>query len=303
MTKMHENEVMVDETLVHHLLKNQCPQWSHYPLKAIASSGTDNALFRLGNEFVIRLPRVEWEPGSIEKNINKEYEWNRQLAWLLKISISEPVFKGVADSTYPWPWLIVKWNEGLNPVFEENEEYALLAVDLAYFLNDLHGIKLSDGPLSRRGVPLQKIDIETKKAISELSEELDVQLVTFLWDQLRNTPPWEKDLVWIHGDFLPGNILILDNRLSGVIDFSDVGMGDPACDFIIAWSLLGKTSREIFRKNVQNNDDHTWRRGQAWAFSIALIMLPYYKNSNPTLATLARQIIKNVMCDLLGRSS
>lgn len=298
MAKMHENELEIDESFVRKLLENQCPQWSNYPLSAITSSGTDNALFRLGNEFVVRLPRVEWEPGSIEKSINKEYEWIPQLAKLLTTSISAPIFKGNPDSFYPWSWLIVKWNDGLNPVFEENNEYALLAADLAHFLNELHGVKLSHGPLSRRGVPLQKIDAETKKAIGELSEDLDSQLISSLWEQLLTTPSWEKELVWIHGDFLPGNILIQNHSLSGVIDFSDVGMGDPACDLIIAWSLFNKISREIFRKNLKNSDENTWRRGKAWALSIALIMLPYYKNTNPILATLARRMIKNIMCDL-----
>ncbi|BCA96402.1 hypothetical protein TUM19329_27630 [Legionella antarctica] len=281
---------------VHKLLKNQCPHWANLPIKTILSSGTDNALFRLGSDYVVRLPRIEWAPGSINKSINKEYEWIPKIAKLLKISVSEPVFKGNSEEFYPWFWTVTKWNEGHNPNFEEDKEYEPLAKDLALFLNELHEIKLANGPSSRRGIPLKakELDEETKKAIGELEGEIDVQSLTSLWNQLSNIPYWNKEPVWVHGDFLPGNILVQNNRLSAVIDFSDLGIGDPACDLVIAWSLLNSHSRRIFRENLQHIDADTWERGRGWALSIALIMLPYYKNSNPVLATLARRMLEHV---------
>lgn len=295
MAKMHENELEIDEKIVRTLLKNQCPHWANLPLKAIISSGTDNALFRLGNEYVVRLPRIEWTPGSINKSIDKEYEWIPKISRFLEVPISEPLFKGNPDNSYPWFWTITKWNEGHNPDFEQEKEYQLLAKDLAYFLNELHGIRLANGPFSRRGVPLKELNEETTKAIGELEGEVDIQSVISLWNQLSNIPSFCQDPVWVHGDFLPGNILAQNNRLSAVIDFSDVGIGDPACDLVIAWSLLESHSRGVFRENLENIDDNTWERGRGWALSIALIMLPYYKNSNPTLATLARRMIENVL--------
>ena len=298
---MHENEFEMDENLVHTLLKSQSPHWANLPLKAIVHSGMDNALFRLGREYVVRLPRIEWVPGSIVKSINKEYEWVPKIARFLKVPISEPLFKGNPNQSYPWSWMVTKWNEGHNPDLEKENEYEPLAKDLADFLNALHGIALTNGPSSRRGVPLKGVDAETRKALSELEGEIDIQSVTHLLDQLSNVPSWSKNPVWIHGDFLPGNILIQNNRLSAVIDFSDVGMGDPACDLIIAWSLLKSHSRKIFRENLENIDDDTWERGRGWALSIALIMLPYYKKSNPVLAALAKRMIENVLCDLGDR--
>lgn len=295
MTRMHDNEFEINETIIKALLKNQRPEWANLPLKSIQSSGTDNTLFRLGNQYVVRLPRIEWEMGSIRKSIDKEYEWIPQIARCLKMPISEPVFKGNSESFYPWPWLVTKWNEGYNPNFEEDKEYELLAKDLAHFLNELHGIKLANGPLSRRGVSLKEIDTETRKALANLEGEIDIQSVIFLWNHLSNLPLWVKEPVWVHGDFLPGNILVQNNRLSAVIDFSDVGMGDPACDLIVAWSLLKPYSRRIFKDNLENIDHDTWERGRGWALSIALIMLPYYKNSNPVLAALARRMIENVL--------
>ena len=98
----------------------------------------------------------------------------------LKTSISKPLFKGNSNQFYPWSWIITKWNEGQNPNFEKENEYELLAKDLAYFLNELHRIKLTDGPYSRRGVPLKEVDVETKKAIGKLEGEIDIQYATFL---------------------------------------------------------------------------------------------------------------------------
>ncbi len=297
MVKMHENELEIDEGFVHELIKSQCPHWADLPIKAITSSGTDNALFRLGDEYVVRLPRIEWSPGSNEKNINKEYEWIRKISRLLKTPISEPLFKGHSNESYPWPWIVAKWNEGSTPAFEKGNEYQLLAIDLACFLNEMHGISLANGPLSRRGIPLTSsaLDAETRKAISELEGEVDIPSVTSLWNRLTHVPAWSRAPVWVHGDFLPGNIVVQNNRLTAVIDFSDLGIGDPACDLIIAWSLLNSHSRKIFRDHLENIDDDTWERGRGWALSIALIMLPYYKNSNPTLATLARRMIEHVL--------
>ena len=295
MPKMHKNELEINDALVHSLIESQCPEWANLPIEAVHSSGTDHALFRLGEKFIVRLPRIEWIPGSINKSIEKEYDWLPKIAKFLTIPISEPVFKGNPNKSYPLPWLISKWNGGQNPNFEMENEHELLAKDLAYFLNDLHGIRLHVGPKSRRGVPLKQLDSETRKALDELKGEIDTKTITPYWGKLINIPNWTQEPVWVHGDFLPGNILVQNNRLSAVIDFSDVGMGDPACDLVIAWSLFKAHSRNIFKQALKNIDDDTWERGKGWALSIALIMLPYYKNSNPVLSELARQMIKNVL--------
>lgn len=296
MTKMHDNELVVNQDLVRELLRSQCPQWADLQLKPILSSGTDNALFRLGEDYVVRIPRIEWSLDSVANGINKEYYWVPKLATSLKTSISEPLFKGCSNESFPWPWSITKWNDGYNPDFEKENEYEQLAIDLACFLNELHSIHLpEEGPLSRRGVPLKELDDETKQAINTLSDDMDIKPLAILWEKLVDTPNWNHQPVWIHGDLLPGNILIQNNRLSAVIDFADVGLGDPACDLIVAWSLLNSHSRAIFRNHLENIDEHTWQRGQGWALSIALIILPYYRDTNPVLTSIARRIIQQLL--------
>lgn len=295
MEKMHENELDIDAHLVHELLNNQCPQWSALSIEVVKSSGTDNALFRLGNEYILRLPRIEWVLGSNEITLNKEYEWLPKIATFLETPIAVPIFKGKSNNTYPWSWLISRWHEGQNPNFEQKNEYEQLTIDLARFLNDFHKIELPNGPFSRRGMPLIEEDEETRKAIDALKDEIDISAAISLWEQVLKIPLWNKSPVWVHGDFLPGNILIQNNKLSAVLDFTDLGIGDPACDLIIAWSLLNSHSRKIFRDHLENIDNDTWERGCGWALSIALIMLAYYKHTNPVLAKLAKRILKNLL--------
>ncbi len=174
MNKMHANEFEIDDILVRDLIKKQAPQWSDLSLRRVQSSGTDNALFRLGNDYIVRLPRVEQVPGCVHKSIDKEYKWISQIAQHLSTPISEPVFKGSPNNVYPWPWMVMKWHEGNNPDFEKNNEYHAFAKALADFLNQLHCVKLANGPASRRGVPLIHLDEQTRQAISELEREVDI---------------------------------------------------------------------------------------------------------------------------------
>lgn len=293
MTKMHPHELTIDSALVNTLLEDQCPQWVHLPLRAIPSSGTDHTLFHLGDEFIVRLPRIDWAAASIDK----EYEWLPKITTYLTTPIFTPLFKGKPNSIYPWSWLVGKYHNGHSPKAEQADEYALLAQDLANFLNQFHSIPIASGPFSRRGVPLSELNEKTQQAMHQLDGEIDIHHVTELWQQCMATLPWQQPPVWVHGDFLPGNILIQNNRLAAVIDFSDLGVGDPACDLVIAWGLMNAKSRNIFRNHLIHMDNHTWMRGKGWALSIALIMLPYYKNSNPTLAQLARRMIEQILYD------
>lgn len=295
MVKMHKNEWDIDATLVRYLVEKQCPQWTNLSIEPVVSSGTDNALFHLGQEYIVRLPRLD----GGTPNINKECEWLPKLATFLPFPISMPEYKGHPDDAYPYAWTIAKWNKGNTPEFEKGNEFIELAKDLAKFINALHAINLPNGPLSRRGIPLNSevLDLEVGDAIAQLKDEMDTLTITALWQELSNIPYWPKDPVWIHGDLLPGNILVEQNRLSAVIDFSDVGIGDPACDLIPAWSLFNDETRMIFKNHLNDIDEDTWQRGRGWALSIALIALPYYKHSNPVFASVAKTMLEQVLVD------
>lgn len=290
MTKMHENELDITPDIVNHLIKQQCPQYSDLPIKRIPSSGTVHALYRLGHQFVVRLPRIEATHG-----IRKEWSWLKYLSPHLDTPISNPIFRGSPSEAYPWPWLISHYHAGSNPSFEKENEHNWLAIALAIFLNQLHTIPLIEGaPQSRRGVSLKSLDQRTRREIAHISNEFDATKLVQLWQSLSELPPWHHKPVWVHGDVLPGNILVDHQTLSAVIDFSDVGIGDPACDLVVAWALFNKHSRAVFKEGLQNIDEDTWLRGKGWALSIAATMLPYYKNTNPDFAELARRILTQI---------
>jgi aminoglycoside phosphotransferase (APT) family kinase protein len=290
-------EVYIDVNFVKKLIYKQCKGYSIFPIRPIESSGTQHSLYRLGNDYLIRLPKIEWELGSCNLNTLKEYKVTSNLANKLSISISEPVFLGYPNQQYPWHWSIVRWNDGYNPLFESVEEYSGLAIELATFINELHKVKMTDIPYSRRGLDLSVVDNETRNCILKLGNEFDSGLLLDLWFSYSHVAKWDKNPVLVHGDLLPGNILVKNKHLNAVIDFSDVGIGDPACDLVIAWSLFKEKSREVFKNHLAGIDNNTWLRGKAWALSIAVIMLPYYKNSNLVMAQLARTIINNLLTD------
>ncbi len=294
MTKMHENEFHIDEVLVHKLIANQFPQWANLPLKSVPSAGTDNALYRLGEDKLVRLPRIDW---AVE-NVDKEFKWLPKIAPFLPVAISQPFTKGKPTKEYPWPWSIYNWLEGNNPFVGQVPE--LFVHDLIRFIQSLHRIDLSNGPLCNRGIPLEEKDAETREAIQKLEGMVDVRTVTALWQRALKAPQWTKPAVWMHGDLSPGNLLIKDGRLSGVIDFGNLGIGDPACDLIIAWNLLPSHMRDIFRSGL-GVDQATWERGRGWALSNALIALPYYKHTNPVLANNARHVIHELVHDHQNR--
>lgn len=284
---MHKNKFPIDQALVQRLIAEQFPHWATLPLHHVRSTGTDNTLYLLGEDMVVRLPRIDW---AVE-NVDKEFEWLPKIAPFLPVAIPAPLAKGNPSKDYPWPWSIYSWIEGNHPVVGQVSEPLLQ--DLIAFIQALHKIDLPNGPLCSRGVPLQEKDTETRKAIEELEGMIDTQTVIKMWEKASKAPRWSKPPVWVHGDLYFSNLLIKNGRLNGVIDFGNLGVGDPACDLILAWNLLPSSMRETFRKALQI-DDATWQRGRGWALSIALIALPYYKDTNPTLANSARHVIREL---------
>ena len=289
---MHEDELETDATLVRRLLAAQFPQWAGLPIEPVPSSGTVNALYRLGDGLVVRLPRAEWCAGGIAK----DSEWLPRLAPLVPVEIPEQLATGRPDEGYPWAWGIYTWLEGEHPSTDSGDATAL-AADLVELVEALRRIDLPGGRPSRRGAPLAEVqDEDARDALRRLDGRIDVAAATAAWDAALAAPPWNGPPVWVHGDLLPGNLLVRDGRLTGVLDWGSVGVGDPACDLAAAWGALPVGAREIFRERL-GVDDATWARGRGWALSIGLIALPYYEETNPVFAATARILIREVLAD------
>jgi aminoglycoside phosphotransferase (APT) family kinase protein len=292
---MHAEEIHTDVGLVRRLLAAQFPQWAALPIELVPSSGTDNALYRLGSDMVVRLPRIHWAVGGVDKDLR----WLPMLAPLLPVAIPVPIAKGTPAEGYPWEWGVYPWLEGENPTVDGIADSDSLARDVARFVDTLHRLDLTGGPPATRGVPLAMRDDPTRTAIAALQGTIDTDATTAAWDAALQMPSWSGPSVWVHGDLSPGNLLLQRGRLAAVIDFAGLGVGDPACDLIVAWNLLPVDARTVFRGEL-GIDDATWGRGRGWALSVALIQLPYYRDTNPALATNARHVIREVLADYHG---
>lgn len=289
--KMHADEVDIDVSLVRRLLAAQFPQWADLPIEPVPSAGTVNAIYRLGHDMAVRLPRVHWWAGDVEK----EQHWLPKLAPHLPVAIPEPLAKGSPGEGYAWQWSVYRWLEGEDATIERITDLRQAAIELAQFVAALQQIDPAGGPPSGRG-PLAMRDADTRAAIARLDGMLDTDAATAAWGASLQAPTWDAAPVWTHGDLLPTNLLVEHGQLSAVIDFGCVGVGDPAYDLLCAWSVLSAETRAVFRSAL-TVDEATWVRGRGFALSVALIQLPYYRNTNPVLAANARHVIHEVLVD------
>lgn len=234
-------------------------------------------------------------PGAAD-DVEKEHQWLPRLAPPLPVAIPAPLGKGTPAEGYPWRWSVYRWLDGANPVVGRIAEPGLLAADLASFVTALHRIDQAGGPASYRSEHLGARDAVTRAAIAELGGIVGTGAVSAAWEEALRAPERPGPAVWIHADLQPGNLLVARGRLSAVIDFGCLGLGDPAVDLIVAWYVLPAEARGAFRAAVEA-DDAAWARGRGWALSIALLELRYYRETNPVMATIARHVIEQVLAD------
>jgi aminoglycoside phosphotransferase (APT) family kinase protein len=243
----------------------------------------------------VRLPSAERYVAQVEK----EHRWLPYLAPLLPLPIPVPLALGAPDGDYPWPWSVYRWLDGETASPDRVQDLRSFAIDLARFLTALQRIDATDGPLAGphnffRGGALATYDGQTRKAIEALDDELDTDAVTAVWETaLAST--WSRAPVWIHGDVATGNLLVEKGSLCAVIDFGSCGIGDPACDLAIAWTLFGGESREALRAALPL-DRATWARGRGWALWKALITWAA-RIDDSLEAPRARRIIDEVLAD------
>lgn len=294
---MHADEVATDVDLVRRLLAGQFPQWAGLAIARVPSAGTDNALYRLGDGLVVRLPRIAWATGQIDK----ERRWLPYLAPHLPLAIPQSLAVGEPAEGFPWRWSVYRWLDGANATLDWLADEDQAARDLAGFVRALQAIDPSGGPQPEpgahgRGVPLARRDRGTREAIAACDGLVDTRAVTAAWEEALDAPVWDGPPVWLHADLQSGNLLARHGRLVAVIDFGALTVGDPACDLMVAWNLFTAGPRAVFRQ-AMHVDDATWARGRGWALSPALVALPYYRDTNPALAAIARHAIAEVLAD------
>jgi aminoglycoside phosphotransferase (APT) family kinase protein len=293
---MHAGEVNTDAALARRLLVAQCPQWADLPITPVPSAGTDNTLYRLGDDLAVRLPRIYWAEGQADK----EREWLPRLAPLLPLRVPAPLFRGEPGAGYPYPWAVYRWLDGANAAQAPPADTTRAAVELAQFLIALQSIDTTGGPPATeyglRGAPLAGRNAATRQAIAALEGVIDADAATAVWDAALRAGDWDRPPVWFHGDLLPGNLLVSRGGLSAVIDWGGLGVGDPACDLVIAWALFSGASREAFRAAL-GVDEATWARGRGHALSQAAIFIPYYRQTNPVGVAYHRRTLDAVLAE------
>lgn len=294
--KMNGDEVDINVSLVGQLLAAQYPQWAALPVKPVEFDGWDNRTFRLGEDMTVRLPSAE----AYSLQVEKEHCWLPTLAPLLPLPIPVPLAMGVPAEGYPWHWSVYRWLEGENATIDFVADLHQFSTTLAQFLTALQRIDPTGGPPPGRhnffrGGPLAIYDHETRRAIAFLDGKIDTDAVTAVWEAAL-AATWCGTPVWIHGDVAAGNLLVKRGRLSGVIDFGCSGVGDPACDLTIAWTLFSGKSREAFCTALPV-DSATWARGRGWALWKGLITLAEHINTNPLKAGEARRVVDEVLAD------
>ncbi|MFH8484814.1 aminoglycoside phosphotransferase family protein [Streptomyces longisporoflavus] len=273
-----------DAALVRRLLADQFPQWAGLPLTPVVPGGSDHALFRLGGELQVRLPRGEWAAGQAEK----DRRWLPRIAGHLPLPIPSPLAVGEPAFDYPWRWSVTHWLPGETARHDGLADSVATAVETAGFLAALQHLPppsaLLPGPhLDLESSDLRARDAATRAAIAAVEGAFDQRALTATWDAAMEATGWERDPVWFHGDFHVGNLLTVDGRLSAVIDFGGLGVGDPSCDLVIAYTLLGEKTRPAFREALAV-DDATWARGRGWALSTGLNAYTNYAHVNPHVA-------------------
>jgi aminoglycoside phosphotransferase (APT) family kinase protein len=296
--RMHADEVHTDVELVRRLLAERFPEWAELPVEPVRFFGTDNAIYRLGEELSVRLPRREHNVQQLEKERN----WLPLLAPRLPLAVPLPVAFGKPGAGYPFDWAVYSWLEGEAAYETPPADPILTADDLASLLAAFARIdpagRLPPGRHNAgRGALLALRDEPCRSAISALAAEIDAPVATAVWEESLAAPEWSQEPVLLHGDLDARNLLVTDGRLSGLVDFGTLGAGDPAADVMVAWKMLTPEARERFRREL-DVDDATWTRARGWALSQAVIALAYYTTeTNPVLVREARGWLAEVLAD------
>ncbi|MFF8958562.1 aminoglycoside phosphotransferase family protein [Streptomyces sp. NPDC014894] len=293
--KMHENQVETDADLVRRLLAGQFPEWAGLAVEPVDSYGTDHDIYRLGDRLSVRLPCVDWATGQAEK----EAKWLPRFAPRLPLAVPVQLAAGRPAEGYPYPWSVYEWLPGVTSAGGALGDPEEAAADLAAFVVALRGVETEGAhprPPGGRGAPLQELDETVRRSIALLGDRVDGAAALRSWEESLAAPAWAGRETWLHGDLLAGNLLVVDGRLSAVIDFGCFNVGDPACDLQPAWNVFEGKSRERFLTELRA-DEAARLRGRGWVLFQTVAAQAYYWDTNPGMIRQTSHALAQVLAD------
>ncbi|HEY5784287.1 MAG TPA: aminoglycoside phosphotransferase family protein [Microlunatus sp.] len=292
---MHPDQLAVSLPIVRQLVDEQVPAWRALPLVEVDRAGTVNAIYRIGDRLAARFPMRAEDPGVVRERLRTEAAAARELWGRTRFPTPEPVAQGEPGAGYPLPWSVQTWLPGVPATEADPGESGDFAGDLAELIQELRAIDTRGRTFrgTNRGGDLRAHDAWMETCFDRSTELLDVPGLRRLWVAMRDLPRTAPD-VMTHGDLIPGNLLVRQGRLAGVIDVGGFGPADPALDLVAAWHLLAAGPRQVLRDRL-GTDDLEWDRGRAWAFEQAMGLVWYYATSNPTMSALGRRTLQRII--------
>ena len=271
----------IDADLVRGLLADQQPALADRPVR-VASEGWDNAMFRLGEDLAVRLPRRRLGAALLAV----EQRWLPQVAPGLPVATPAPVFAGAPGRGYPWPWSVVRWLPGASA------ERAPLNSDQGArwgaFLKALHRPAPAEAPFNPyRSIPLTeraKLSGPTLARLAAARPDLVDATLLRLWGEALAA---QADLAptWIHGDLHARNVITKDGVLAGVIDWGDMCRGDPAMDLDSLWMVLpDAAARAAALAAYGDVSKATLARARGWAIAIGAVVAESAAEADPMFA-------------------
>lgn len=294
---MHRDQLTFDDSAVAALVAGQFPRWAHLPLRRIPSEGTVNAIYRLGDDLTVRLPLRAEDPDTVRRWLIAEAAAASELARVCPFPTPEPVALGEPGDGYPLPWAVQTWVPGEVAAVDDPSSSESFADDLVRLITSLRAADTRGRRFAGagRGGRIRDHEGWVEECLHRSEDLLDVARLRDLWTSLRDLPRPTHDAM-CHGDLVPGNVIVREGRLAGVLDGGGFAPADPALDLVAAWHLLAAGPRQRLRERLVT-DDLEWSRGRAWAFEQAIGLVWYYAGSNPGVAATGRLTLDRLLDD------
>lgn len=294
---MHEDQLNVTVDVVRRLITDQFPAWALFSIMPVHVEGTVNAIFRIGEGLAARFPLQPRDVETTRQWLRSEADAALELSAHTSFPVPEPVAIGEPGAGYPLPWSVQTWLPGTTASQQDPSNSGDFAHDLAKFIAEVRAIDVRGRSFAGdgRGGDLRSHDEWMEVCFKQSEQLFDVARLRRIWARLRELPRESPD-VMTHGDLIPGNVLVNNGRLVGILDVGGLGPADPALDLVTAWHLLDAGPRKLLREDLRS-DELEWERGKAWAFQQAMGAAWYYHSTNPPMSRMGRRTIERILAD------